>query len=78
MLNKRILVFGGESEKGTFTKNEACDPNTDTWKTPLPMPIGRHGLGSGYHKNKIHLFGGGPNPGGRGSNTHSIFFIRKK
>ena len=78
VLNKRILVFGGESGEGTFTENEAYDPNTDTWKTLLPMPSGRHGLGSGYHKNTIHLFGGGPNPGGRGSNTHSMFFIRKK
>ena len=78
VLNKRILVFGGESGKGTFAENEAYDPNTDTWKTLLPMPSGRHGLGSGYYKNTIHLFGGGPNPGGSSSNTHSMFFIRKK
>jgi len=78
VLNKRILVFGGESGKETFTENEAYDPNTDTWKTLLPMPSGRHGLGSGYHKNTIHLFGGGPNPGESSSNTHSMFFIRKK
>ncbi len=78
VLNKRILVFGGESGQGTFTENEAYDPNTDTWETLSPMPSGRHGLGSANHKNQIHLIGGGPNPGGEGSNTHSVFFIRKK
>ena len=52
-------------------------PNTNTWKTLLPMPSGRHGLGSSKYKSKVHLFGGGPNPDGGGSNTHSIFFIGK-
>jgi N-acetylneuraminic acid mutarotase len=78
VLNKKILVFGGESEQGTFTENEAYDPSTDTWETLSPMPSGRHGLGSANHKNQIHLIGGGPNPGGEGSNTHSVFFIRNK
>ena len=78
ILNKRILVFGGESSKGTFKKNEAYDPNTDTWEALKPMPTGRHGLGSVNYKNTIHLFGGGANPGGGGSNTHMIFFIGKK
>jgi N-acetylneuraminic acid mutarotase len=76
VLNESILVFGGESEKGTFTENEAYEPKTDTWKTLLSMPSGRHGLGSAYYSNSIHLFGGGPKPGGGGSNTHSIFSIK--
>ena len=78
VLNNKILVFGGESGQGTFTENEAYDPNKDTWKTLSPMPSGRHGLGSANYKNEIHLIGGGPNPGGKGSKTHSVFFIKKK
>ena len=76
-LERKILVFGGESGEGTFTENESYDPDTNTWETLLPMPSGRHGLGSAKYQNRIHLFGGGPKPGGGGSNTHSIFFIRK-
>ena len=78
VLNNKILVFGGESSSGTFKKNEAYNPSTDKWETLKPMPVGRHGLGSANYKNAIHLFGGGPNPGGGGSNTHMIFFMRKK
>ena len=71
-------MFGGESGEGTFTENESYNPNTDTWEILLSMPSGRHGLGSAKYKNTIHLFGGGPNPGEGGSNTHLIFFIQKK
>jgi N-acetylneuraminic acid mutarotase len=78
VLDKRILVFGGESGEGTFTENEAYDPKTDSWETLTPMPEGRHGLGSARYKKKIHLLAGGPNPGGGGSDTHTIFNIDKK
>ena len=78
VLDKRILVFGGESGEGTFTENEAYDPKTDSWETLTPMPEGRHGLGSARYKKKIHLLAGGPNPGGGGSDTHTIFNIDTK
>ena len=78
VLNQKILVFGGESDKGTFTENEAYNPNTDIWETLKPMPVARHGVGSVYYNNAILLRGGGPYPGGGGSNTHMIFFMEKK
>ena len=59
VLNKKILVFGGESRQEKFTEYEAYDPNKDTWETLSPMPFGRHGLGSANYKNETHLIGGG-------------------
>ena len=78
VLDGKILVLGGESGSGTFTENEAYDPVIDSWETLLPMPAGRHGLGSVSHERAIHLFAGGPNPGGGGSNTHTMFILKQK
>ena len=73
VLDGKIFVFGGESGKGTFTENEAYDPATGKWTAMTPMLAGRHGLGSAVVDGKIHLLAGGPNPGGGGSKTHTVF-----
>ena len=78
VLDGKILVLGGESGERTFTENEAYDPKTDSWETLAPMPTGRHGLGSAAYKGTVHLFDGGPNPGGGGSNTHTRFKLESK
>jgi hypothetical protein len=62
-----IFVLGGESEEGTFSENEAYNPETDNWVIMKPMPKGQHGLGSAVHEDQLHVITGGPNPGGGGS-----------
>lgn len=73
VLNGKIFVFGGESDRGTFNENEAFDPVTDQWESKPPMPHACHGLGSAVVNNRIHLLTGGPKPGGGGSRFHQVY-----
>jgi hypothetical protein len=40
------------------------------------MPTARHGLVAVSIDDKIYVIGGGPEPGGSGSNLNEIFHIR--
>jgi hypothetical protein len=40
------------------------------------MPTARHGLAAVAIDNMIYVIGGGPEPGGSGSNLNEIFHIR--
>lgn len=60
----RFYVFGGEgntrSGTGTFAENESYDPVTDTWRSEVPMPTPRHGIGAAVIENKIYIPSGAP------------------
>jgi N-acetylneuraminic acid mutarotase len=75
-VNETIYVFGGEEPIGTFNNNEKYDPATNKWTSDATMPIARHGLVAVSIDNKIYVIGGGPEPGGSGSNLNEIFHIQ--
>lgn len=64
VVNGRFYVFGGEgnirSATGTFAENESYDPITDTWRSEVPMPTPRHGIGAAVIENKIYIPSGAP------------------
>jgi len=43
-------------------------------QTMLPMPTGRHGLGSAVVHGRIHVISGGPTPGGSMSDLHEVLY----
>jgi hypothetical protein len=53
-----VLIFGGEEGAGTFEKNEAYDPTTDSWTALMPLPTPRHGFGAAVFDSAIYLPGG--------------------
>lgn len=62
--NNRLYVFGGEGNGsnplGTFPQNESYDPVTDTWRSEVPMPTPRHGIGAATLDGIIYIPGGAP------------------
>lgn len=64
VFNNRLYIFGGEgnprSALGTFAENESYDPVTDTWRSEVPMPNPRHGIGAAVIDNKIFIPSGSP------------------
>ncbi|MBI4854169.1 MAG: hypothetical protein HY819_20420 [Acidobacteria bacterium] len=64
VVNGRFYVFGGEgnvrSGTGTFAENESYDPITNTWRSEVPMPTPRHGIGAAVIENKIYIPSGAP------------------
>lgn len=71
-----IYVFGGEDPTGTFSNNEKYDPATSKWISETKMPTARHGLVAVGIDNNIHVVGGGPRPGGSGSNLNELYHVR--
>jgi N-acetylneuraminic acid mutarotase len=59
-----IFAVGGERRGGTFTNNEAFDPQTNLWRTYAPLPEGRHGTGAAVVDGRLYVPGGGPLNGG--------------
>jgi N-acetylneuraminic acid mutarotase len=73
VLDDEILVFGGESNQGTFNEVEAYDPRSDRWSTRPPMPTARHGLGAATLGGRVYVISGGPTPGGSYSAANEIY-----
>ncbi len=70
LFHDRILAIGGERGGGTFTNNEAYDPQTNSWSVLAPLPQGRHGTGAVVIGDTLYLPAGGPvNGGSRQSDT---------
>lgn len=59
---KRIYVAGGEVTTkqltGAFRGIEAYEPATNSWLTPPPMPMPRHGVAGAVIGNRFHLVSG--------------------
>ena len=73
VIDGRIYVVGGESEKGTFATNEMYIPELDQWHDMAPMPTARHGLGAAVVEGRLYVVSGGPTPGGSFSQVNEIF-----
>jgi hypothetical protein len=49
---------------------------SNEWSSELPMPAARHRLAAVAIEDIIYVIGGGPQPGGSGSNINEIFHVR--
>ncbi|WP_017446787.1 Kelch repeat-containing protein [Gayadomonas joobiniege] len=67
VVDKHLLVLGGESAKPGKAHNEveALDTKTQRWKSLPPMVEGRHGTGAILYDNAIWTCCGSGNRGGR-------------
>jgi N-acetylneuraminic acid mutarotase len=70
----RIYTVGGEETNRSFSVTyravEAYEPATNTWVALPPMPVAKHGQGTAFLGNKLHLASGVLTPGsGRGTDT---------
>ena len=76
-VGSRIYVFGGEgngaSPTGVFAENESYDVETNTWRTELPMPTPRHGIGAAVIDGRIYLPGGATLQGFGAVSAHDAF-----
>ncbi|MCW5977425.1 MAG: hypothetical protein KIT09_05080 [Bryobacteraceae bacterium] len=79
VINRRIVVMGGEgasgTPEGTFRENEEYDPETDSWRSLDPMPTPRHGFYGASHDGRIFTPGGGPVAGAFFSSVHDVFYL---
>jgi N-acetylneuraminic acid mutarotase len=72
----KIYCAGGELTtrqfSAAFRALEAYDPATNTWTVMPPMPVAKHGQGTAFLGNKLHLAGGVLTPGsGFGADSNS-------
>ncbi|HSS65386.1 MAG TPA: kelch repeat-containing protein, partial [Gammaproteobacteria bacterium] len=75
-IDGEILIFGGESTRGTFDDVEGYDPRADRWSPHPPMPTPRHGLGAAVLNGRVYVIGGGPTPGGSYSSANEVYTPR--
>jgi N-acetylneuraminic acid mutarotase len=81
-------VAGGEVQTaqfaGAFRALEAYDPATNTWAILPSMPIPRHGVGTAFLGNRLHLVSGKITSGGYTPDVqvataqHDVLEIRDK
>lgn len=66
VLNKEILVLGGESftQEPAHSEVEALHTHTHNWRTLPALPQGRHGTGAVLMNNQIYTASGCGNRGG--------------
>ncbi|WP_140984400.1 Kelch repeat-containing protein [Asticcacaulis tiandongensis] len=64
--NNTIIILGGESavQVPAHSEVEAFDPQTGTWQTLPPMPVGRHGFQALVIDGNIHVIAGSGDRGG--------------
>ena len=59
----RVVVLGGEEERGTIAEVELYDPAARKWSRLPDMPSPRHGLGATALGNRVYAIEGGTSPG---------------
>jgi len=55
---ERIIVLGGEGERGLYADANAYDPDTDTWIALPDLPGGRHGVAAAIVADRLYAIGG--------------------
>jgi hypothetical protein len=75
LFHDRILAIGGERAGGTFTNNEAYDPQLNAWTVLAPLPQGRHGTGAVVIGDTLYLPAGAPVNGGS-KQTDTLLMFR--
>lgn len=64
VIENKILVIGGETERGAFDLVEAFDITTQTWRTFEPMQMRRHGTQVAECNGALYIAAGAANRGG--------------
>ena len=62
-VGRLVVVFGGETARGTIRPVEAFDPRTRRWRALPGMRTPRHGLGGASLGQRVFALEGGPQPG---------------
>ena len=79
VVDGRLYIFGGEGNRshplGVFEENESYDPITNSWRTELPMPTPRHGIGAAALNGRIYIPGGAPVQGFGQTAVHEVFVV---
>jgi N-acetylneuraminic acid mutarotase len=73
VLDGKVFVFGGESNRATRSDVESFNPATNQWQRWTPMPTARHGLGAVVVGQSIYVIAGGPQPGASFSSVNEMF-----
>jgi N-acetylneuraminic acid mutarotase len=77
VVNNRIYVFGGEGNPatvtGVFAENESYDFISGMWRSELPMPTPRHGIGAAAIAGRIFIPAGATVAGFGTSDVHEAF-----
>ncbi len=71
--NRRPCVAGGEEPGGTIASVECL--LDDRWVRVATLQVPRHGLAVIGLRSRLHVIGGGPQPGLFVSTTHEVFDI---
>lgn len=75
-MGRHVVVFGGETGRGTIRPVEAFDPRTRRWRALPGMRTPRHGLGGVSRGNRVYALEGGPQPGFAFSNALEVLDLR--
>jgi N-acetylneuraminic acid mutarotase len=75
-LGDEILIIGGEGAGLTYSKVEAYDTATNSWRTLAPMLTARHGIQAAVCNGGVYIAAGGTTQGGGNPSTvHEVFFL---
>ena len=79
VVSDQLFVLGGEGNardpRGVFPEVEAFDPGGNQWKSLLPMPTPRHGIGAGVQATDIFIPGGALVQGLGATDVHEVFRV---
>jgi N-acetylneuraminic acid mutarotase len=74
-LGDEVLIIGGEGGGTTYSKVEAYNTVTNSWRTLAPMPTARHGIEAAICNGGVYIAAGGTTQGGSPTTVHEVFFL---
>jgi hypothetical protein len=75
-LGDEVLIIGGEGTGTTYSKVEAYNAVTNSWRTLAPMPTARHGIQAAVCNGGVYIAAGGKTQGsGSPTDVHEVFFL---
>jgi N-acetylneuraminic acid mutarotase len=78
VLDRKILVVGGEGSGKAYDTVEAYNTSTNSWRTLEPMPTARHGIQAVVCNGGVYIAAGGTIQGGTNpTDAHEVFFPGK-
>jgi N-acetylneuraminic acid mutarotase len=77
VLGSMVLIIGGENPVTAFSRVDAYDTATDTWRKLTPMPTARHGIQAVVYRGDVYVAAGGMAPTrGAPTNVQEVFVPR--
>jgi N-acetylneuraminic acid mutarotase len=64
VVSGEIIVFGGEGNGQAYSRVDAFDPDTNTWRQLTPMPTARHGIQAATCNGAVYIASGAEAQGG--------------